>query len=113
MGCVLSATDPVAVVSLLKELGASVRFNTLVEGESLLNDGTAMLFFTLFMDLVKGNSSSVMGVLGNFVRVSFGGPLLGIFFGIIISYWIKRIIRDSVLLVNVTFIGAFLCFYVA
>ena len=32
LGCVLSATDPVAVVALLKELGASVRFNTLVEG---------------------------------------------------------------------------------
>ena len=32
LGAVLSATDPVAVVSLLKELGASVRFNTLIEG---------------------------------------------------------------------------------
>lgn len=72
-----------------------------------------MLFFSLFLDLAKGNSSSAIGVFGNFVRVSLGGPLLGIFVGMIISYWIKRIIRDSVLLVNVTFIGAFLCFYVA
>ena len=32
LGCVLSATDPVAVVALLKELGANVRFNTLIEG---------------------------------------------------------------------------------
>jgi NhaP-type Na+/H+ or K+/H+ antiporter len=32
LGAVLSATDPVAVVALLKELGASVRFNTLIEG---------------------------------------------------------------------------------
>lgn len=102
-----------AVVALLKELGASVRFNTLVEGESLLNDGTAMVFFMLFMDLAKGNTSSVAGVLGNFVRVSIGGPLLGILFGIMMSYWIKRIIRDSVLTANVTFVGAFLCFYVA
>ena len=54
MGCVLSATDPVAVVALLKELGASVHFNILVEGESLCNDGTAMVFFLLFMSLVKG-----------------------------------------------------------
>lgn len=45
MGAILCATDPVAVVALLKELGASVRFNTLIEGESLLNDGTAMVFF--------------------------------------------------------------------
>jgi NhaP-type Na+/H+ or K+/H+ antiporter len=49
LGSVLSATDPVAVVALLKELGASVRFNTLVEGESLLNDGTAMVFYLVFI----------------------------------------------------------------
>lgn len=113
LGCVLSATDPVAVVALLKELGASVRFNTLVEGESLLNDGTAMVFFMLFMDLAKGNTSSVVGVLGNFVRVSIGGPLFGVLFGVLMSYWLKRIIRDSLLAINVTFVGAFLCFYIA
>jgi NhaP-type Na+/H+ or K+/H+ antiporter len=72
-----------------------------------------MVFFMLFMDLAKGNTSSAMGVVTNFVRVSLGGPLLGIFVGILISYWIKRIIRDSVLSVNVTFVGAFLCFWVA
>jgi len=94
-------------------LGATVRFNTLVEGESLLNDGTAMVFFMLFMDMVKGNDSTVFGVVANFVRVSFGGPLLGIFVGAILSYWLKKIIRDSVLLVNITFVGAYLCFYIA
>ena len=85
-----------AVVALLKELGASVRFNTLVEGESLLNDGTAMVFFMLFMDLAKGNASSAVGVLANFVRVSLGGPLLGLVIGAIMSFWIKKTIRDSV-----------------
>jgi len=79
----------------------------------LLNDGTAMVFFMLFMDLAKGNTSSVVGVLGNFVRVSLGGPLLGLLVGAIMSYWIKRIIRDSVLSINATFVGAFLCFYIA
>lgn len=72
-----------------------------------------MVFFMLFMDLAKGNTSSAFGVVTSFVRVSLGGPLLGIFVGILISYWIKRITRDSVLSVNVTFVGAFLCFWVA
>ena len=39
LGGLLSATDPVAVVALLKELGASKKLNTLIEGESLMNDG--------------------------------------------------------------------------
>ena len=48
-GVINSATDPVAVVALLKELGVSKRISTLIEGESLLNDGTA---FVLFLVLV-------------------------------------------------------------
>lgn len=39
LGGLLSATDPVAVVALLKELGASKKLSTLIEGESLMNDG--------------------------------------------------------------------------
>jgi NhaP-type Na+/H+ or K+/H+ antiporter len=39
--------------------------------------------------------------------------LLGVFFGFCISYWIKRIIRDNVLSVTVTVVGAYMCFWVA
>ena len=46
-GAVLSATDPVAVVSLLKSLGASPALTMLIGGESLLNDGTAMVIFDI------------------------------------------------------------------
>ncbi|KAJ8610285.1 hypothetical protein CTAYLR_009068 [Chrysophaeum taylorii] len=48
LGAILSATDPVAVVALLKELGVSERLGTLIEGESLLNDGTAIVVFDVF-----------------------------------------------------------------
>ena len=78
-----------------------------------MNDGTAMVFFMLFMDLAKGNSSSAVGVVANFVRIAFGGPLLGIFIGFIMSFWMKRIIRDDTLLINITFVGAYICFYIA
>ncbi len=46
-GAIVSATDPVAVVALLKELGTSKRIGTLIEGESLLNDGTAVVIFSI------------------------------------------------------------------
>lgn len=48
-GSIVSATDPVAVVALLKELGASKKLSTLIEGESLLNDGTATVLFTVVL----------------------------------------------------------------
>ena len=78
-----------------------------------MNDGTAMVFFLLFLDLAKGNASSAVVVVGNFVRIALGGPVLGILIGIFMSIWIKRIIRDHVLAINVTFIGAYLTFYIA
>jgi NhaP-type Na+/H+ or K+/H+ antiporter len=48
-GAIISATDPVAVVALLKELGASKKLATMIEGESLFNDGTAMVVFLIML----------------------------------------------------------------
>ena len=45
LGGLLSATDPVAIVALLKELGASKKLSTIIEGESLMNDGYLIFFF--------------------------------------------------------------------
>ena len=47
-GSILAATDPVAVVALLKSVGASPKLTMLISGESLLNDGTAIVLFVLF-----------------------------------------------------------------
>ena len=46
IGIIVSATDPVAVVALLKELGAAKSLGTLIEGESLINDGSAVVLFS-------------------------------------------------------------------
>lgn len=48
-----------AVVALMKELGASRRLATLIEGESLLNDGTAMVVFLVVLEFVKGEGGTV------------------------------------------------------
>jgi len=57
-GSIISATDPVAVVCLLKELGASKRLATMIEGESLLNDGTAMVVFLVLIEIVEGKPTT-------------------------------------------------------
>merc|ERR1719236_392026 len=54
LGSILSATDPVAVVALFNTLGVSPRLIMLISGESLLNDGTAMVLFILFMKISEG-----------------------------------------------------------
>ena len=113
LGAVLSATDPIAVVALLKEVGASKRLNTLIEGESLLNDGTAMVVFLVMLEIAKGESLGIVEIIVKFVRLSAGGPLLGLVFGIAMAYWMKRIYDDSVMERSLTFFTTYFVFYLA
>ena len=75
-GGLISATDPVAVVALFKEVGAPRRLNTLVEGESLLNDGTAIVLFRVLLAAAAaaqlGQGLIVRGAL-QFIEVALGG----------------------------------------
>ena len=75
-------TDPVAVVALLNELGASAGLTMAITGESLLNDGTAMVLFSLFFSRVaeSGGPEGFFGIVGFFLQMAVGGPLLGLEF---------------------------------
>ena len=87
-GALISATDPVAVIALFKELGAPQRLATLIEGESLLNDATAIVFFNIILGLTLtsgfGMSDAGLAIL-EFFRVFFGGLLVGAVIGIVLS----------------------------
>ena len=113
LGAILSATDPVAVVALLKELGASKRLSTLIEGESLINDGTAMVVFEVFLSLAHGEDFNGGEVVGLFVRMSVGGLLVGLIFAIVMSLWINRVHHDVITHVTLTFITVYLLFWTA
>jgi len=54
VGAMVAATDPVAVISTFRNLGAPARLTTLVEGESLFNDGTALVLFVVTVGAVTG-----------------------------------------------------------
>ena len=84
-GAIISATDPVAVVALLKELGVSKRISTLIEGESLLNDGTALVLFLVLQEMVEGEDLGALDIVGRFCKMSLLGPLLGLFFGFVMA----------------------------
>lgn len=71
-GSIVSATDPVAVVSILKNAGASPKLTTLIIGESLMNDGTAMIFFSLFYGMVEGKTYSAEDIMIYFLKMAVG-----------------------------------------
>lgn len=112
-GSIISATDPVAVVALLKELGVSQRLATIIEGESLLNDGTAMVLFLVLLDIVSGVDASPVDIMVKFVRLAGGGPLLGLLAGWIVATWLARINKSPILEANLTVTIAYLTFFIA
>ena len=85
-GSIISATDPVAVVSLLKQLGASKRLSTMIEGESLLNDGTAMVAFTVFLDIAAGLDKTGGDIAKDFLILTLGGIGWGVAFAYLVIF---------------------------
>lgn len=111
-GSVISATDPVAVVALLKELGASKKLGTLIEGESLLNDGTAIVLFMVFFLPLSGEATDTNGFV-EFLRVALGGVGVGLLVGWITLRWLKGVFNDAMVEITVVVAAAYITFYVA
>ncbi|CAM9911883.1 unnamed protein product, partial [Chrysoparadoxa australica] len=114
-GSMLSATDPIAVVALLKELGVSERLAVLIEGESLLNDGTAIVLFSVFRDALIGTAadSDPATVIKTAARLSLGGPLVGAVLGMAGSFCLGYIMDDGQSEITVTVIVCFTSFLIA
>ena len=108
----IAATDPIAVVALFKTLGAPKRLAVLVEGESLLNDGTAVVIFTLILSFVLGHPTSVPMAALDFVRVVGMGGLIGAAAGYGTSLIIHRV-DDPMIEMTLTTVAAYGSFIAA
>jgi len=96
-GALISPTDPVSVLSLFKEVGAPKDLKTIVEGESLFNDATGVVLFTILLKaLLSGQEFGFGQAAYEFVKVSVGGLLLGAVLGWIV-FKIMRHIEDHLL----------------
>jgi sodium/hydrogen exchanger 10/11 len=112
-GSILGATDPVAVVALLKDVGACPKLGTIMEGESLLNDGTAIVVFTLFLSLSKGGVYTGGEVVLLFLRVAIGGPIFGWLSGKLTVVLIAQVFNDALIEITLTIAASYITFYVA
>jgi len=108
----IAATDPIAVVALFKSLGAPKRLNVLVEGESLLNDGTAVVFFTLILGVVSGGRMSVGAAALDFLKVVGMGAFIGTAVGFAVSKVIQQV-DEPMIEITLTTIAAYGSFVIA
>lgn len=105
-GSLISATDPVAVVALFRSLGAPRRLTTLLDAESLLNDGTAIVFFTLSLSLVSGSAITTSQLGLQFFSIVGTGVAVGAVLGIGASLLMRQI-DDPMIEITITTIVAY------
>ncbi len=117
-GSILAATDTVAVVSLLKRVGAAPTLTMVIVGESLLNDGTAMVLFTVFYNSLNGATYTTGSIISFVFSAVVGSVVLGIVFGLVTVRWLRtanRPLKESDVLtqIAITICCAYLVFFLA
>jgi len=89
-GSLISPTDPIAVLAIVKKLDAPRRISTQIEGESLFNDGFGLVIFVTLFTIAFGNEApTVLGVGQLFLQEAIGGIAYGFILGLLFHYLIS------------------------
>jgi len=90
LGAILSPTDPIAVVAVVRRSGAPPRLAALLEGESLFNDGTGVAAFTVLVAAATGGRFTAGGLAAGFVILTLVGGAIGALLGLAGAAVVRR-----------------------
>lgn len=117
LGAILSATDPVAVIALFKQLGAPRRLTVLVEGESLFNDATAIVLASILIAGISADagdhSAGLLPAVVEFLTVFFGGLVVGWILAVVAGTLLGMVRADVYIETTLTTILAYASFLIA
>ena len=106
LGAIVAATDPIAVVSLLRRVGAPRGVEAILDGESLFNDGTGVALFTAVLGTILSGHASVGDAVLRFVAVTSVGAVAGAAAGVV-GVLLLRSVREAELEILATLVVAY------
>lgn len=113
LGSILSATDAVAAMGITKGLGLSHKTNTILEGESLVNDASALVTYRFAVAAVTGTAFVFWKATLEFFILMAGGLLIGIMMGKILALILKRVHQNQMVTISFTLLMPFVTYLLA
>ncbi len=107
LGAILSATDPVSVVSIMEANACDEKLKTIINGESLVNDGIAYVLFEIFLGWVLGEAVVASDVVSFVFKAALGGPALGIAFALAVTVWFELLKADAISVITLSLTAAY------
>ena len=111
-GVLISATDPVSVIAMFREVGVKGRLRVLVEAESLFNDGTAAVLFALILAAYHGGQPTPLQALSEFAFTTVGSVICGALVALPLTFLSARS-ADHLVDITFTSVAAYASFLLA
>ncbi len=109
LGAVVSPTDPVAATAIMRRLGAPRRVVDVIEGESLVNDASALVAYRVAVAAALTGSFSLLDASLDFIVAAIGGVALGLAIAVVVA-WVRRRIDDPVTSMTVSLFTGYAAF---
>lgn len=104
LGAIVAPPDAVAATAIFRRLGVPRRIVTILEGESLINDATALVAFRTAIVVAGGGTLTIAGLGINFVVLAIGGVAIGLVVGWVVA-WLAHRVDDPVFSIVITFLA--------
>jgi monovalent cation/hydrogen antiporter len=109
LGAIVSPTDPIAATTIMRSLGVPRTVVNVIEGESLVNDATALVIYRVAVSAAVGGSFSASHAALEFVGAALGGIAIGVVVGYVIAA-IRRRIDDTTTQLTISLLSGYVAF---